>query len=171
MIPMVILATAATIIASQAVISGVFSITKQAIQLGYLPRLRVKQTSASHPGQIYVGPVNWLLMICTIALVAGFQSSSNLSAAYGAAVTMTMLITTALFFMVMWKLWGWSLISSGLVSAAFLLVDIPFFGANISKISHGAWFPLVIVITSYSIHYTKLYDRSGARDGPGWNGN
>jgi KUP system potassium uptake protein len=144
MIPMVILATVATIIASQAVITGAFSQTQQAIQLGYLPRLRVTHTSAAHIGQIYIAPVNWLLMICTISLVIGFQSSSKIAAAYGVAVTATMLITTTLFFEVMRKKWGWNPMVSVLLTGIFFLVDIPFFGANITKISHGAWFPLVI---------------------------
>ncbi len=154
MVPMVLLATAATIIASQAVISGTFSLTQQAIQLGYLPRLRITHTSASHIGQIYIAPVNWLLMICTIALVSGFQSSSKLSAAYGVAVTATMLITTTLFFVVMREIWGWSRPVAGLLSGAFFLIDIPFFAANISKIFHGAWFPLVIGAATFVIMIT-----------------
>lgn len=144
MIPMVVLATIATIIASQAVITGSFSLTRQAIQLGYLPRLRVTQTSATRIGQIYVAPVNWLLMICTVGLVVGFQSSSKLAAAYGVAVTSTMVITTSLFFFVARWRWGWSRITAGGLAAVFLLVDIPFFTANITKIVHGAWFPIVI---------------------------
>ncbi|MHB1344349.1 MAG: potassium transporter Kup [Thermoleophilia bacterium] len=144
MIPMVLLATLATIIASQAVISGAFSLTQQAIQLGYLPRLRVTHTSASHIGQIYIAPINWLLMVCTIALVLGFQSSSKLAAAYGVAVTATMLITTMLFFVVMRKRWNWNPLVAGMLTAVFFMVDIAFFGANIGKILHGAWFPLVI---------------------------
>ena len=154
MVPMVLLATVATIIASQAVISGTFSLTQQAIQLGYLPRLRITHTSASHIGQIYIAPVNWLLMICTIALVSGFQSSSNLSAAYGVAVTATMLITTTLFFVVMREIWGWSRPVAGLLSGAFFLIDIPFFAANISKIFHGAWFPLVIGAATFVVMIT-----------------
>ena len=144
MIPMVVLATLATIIASQAVITGSFSLTRQAIQLGYLPRLRVTHTSAAHIGQIYVAPVNWLLMICTIGLVLGFQSSSKLAAAYGVAVTSTMLVTTTLFYVVARKRWGWRRLTAGTLAGIFFLVDIPFFSANISKIFHGAWFPLAI---------------------------
>jgi KUP system potassium uptake protein len=144
MIPMVVLATLATIIASQAVITGAFSLTHQAIQLGYLPRLRVTHTSASHMGQIYIGPVNWLLMVCTIGLVLGLQSSSKLAAAYGVAVTSTMLVTTTLFYVVARKSWGWNQLAAGTLSGIFFLVDIPFFAANISKVFHGAWFPLVI---------------------------
>ena len=144
MIPMVLLATLATIIASQAVITGSFSLTRQAIQLGYLPRLRITHTSFSHMGQIYVGPVNWALMLCTIGLVLGFQSSSKLAAAYGVAVSATMLITTTLFFVVASKRWGWNPLAAGLLTALFVVVDLPFFGANMTKIFHGAWFALAI---------------------------
>jgi KUP system potassium uptake protein len=143
-IPMVILATAATIIASQAVITGAFSVTKQAIQLGYLPRLSIVHTSAKFMGQIYVPPVNWVLMLATIGLVAGFRSSGKLAAAYGVAVTSTMLISTILFYVVARKRWLWSRIAAGTPTVVFLLVDLSFFGANISKILHGAWFPLVV---------------------------
>ena len=144
MIPMVLLATVATIIASQAVITGAFSLTEQAIQLGYLPRLKVTHTSASQMGQIYIAPVNWLIMVCTIALVAGFQSSSKLAAAYGVAVTVTMLITDTLFFVVISKKWKWGTIAACLITGIFVLIDLPFFFANISKLFHGAWFPLFI---------------------------
>jgi KUP system potassium uptake protein len=140
----VLLATLATIIASQAVISGAFSLTHQAIQLGYLPRLNIRHTSAAQMGQIYVAPVNWMLAVCTVALVIGFQSSSKLAAAYGVAVTSTMLITTTLLFVVARKRWHWPLVWAVPLAGLFFLVDIPFFAANISKILHGAWFPLVI---------------------------
>jgi KUP system potassium uptake protein len=142
--PMVLLATLATIIASQAVITGSFSLTRQAIQLGYLPRMKICHTSAAHMGQIYVPQVNWMLMVCTIGLVVGFGSSSGLAAAYGVAVTSTMLITTVLFCAVAQKRWGWSRFRASLLAGIFLLVDIPFFCANVSKIFHGAWFPLLI---------------------------
>ncbi len=144
MIPMVILATAATIIASQAVITGAFSLTRQAMRLGYLPRMRITHTSAGHIGQIYVAPVNWILMLCTITLVIGFRSSSSLAAAYGVAVTSTMLITTTLFYTVAVKRWKWSIFYTAALCACFFVVDFAFFGANISKIFHGAWFPLAI---------------------------
>ena len=144
MIPTVLLATLATIIASQAVITGAFSMTHQAIQLGYLPRLKIRHTAATQIGQIYVGPVNWMLMFCTVLLVAGFQSSSKLAAAYGVAVTATMLITTMLFFVVARIRWQWPLILAAPLAVLFFIVDVPFFAANISKILHGAWFPLVI---------------------------
>ena len=143
-VPMVFLATAATIIASQAVITGVFSLTRQAIQMGYLPRLRIVHTSASHFGQIYIPAANWLVMIATLVLVVGFQSSSKLAAAYGVAVTSTMLISTMLFFVVARKIWKWSLLPAGLLAALFFVVDFSFLSANLSKILHGAWFPLAI---------------------------
>jgi KUP system potassium uptake protein len=143
-IPVVLLATIATIIASQAVITGAFSLTRQAIQLGYLPRLNIAHTSATQIGQIYIAPVNWLLMACTIGLVIGFQSSSQLAAAYGVAVTSTMLITTTLFFVIARHRWQWPGMAAVALTALFFLVDIPFFLANISKILHGAWFPLVV---------------------------
>ncbi len=154
MVPTVLLATLATIIASQAVISGAFSMTRQAIQLGYLPRLNIRQTSARQIGQIYVAPVNWMLMICTIALVVGFQSSSKLAAAYGVAVTSTMLITTTLFSIVASKRWQWPLVWVTLLAGLFFMVDVPFFAANISKILHGAWFPLVIGTAFFTLMLT-----------------
>lgn len=144
MVPMVVLATMATIIASQAVITGAFSLTRQAIQLGYLPRMRIVHTSVGQMGQIYLAPVNWLLMVCTIGLVVGFQSSSKLAAAYGVAVTSTMLIASTLFYMMARDCWGWSRWRAGALTGLFLVVDLCFFGANIIKIFHGAWFPLVI---------------------------
>jgi KUP system potassium uptake protein len=144
LIPLTLLATLATIIASQAVITGSFSLTRQAMQLGYLPRLRIAHTSASQIGQIYVAPVNWLLMLCTIGLVFGFKSSSNLAAAYGVAVTATMLLTTILFYVVARRVWGWSRLLTGSVASVFFVIDLAFFSANATKIFHGAWFPLVI---------------------------
>jgi KUP system potassium uptake protein len=154
MIPTVFLATLATIIASQAVISGAFSMTRQAIQLGYLPRLKTRHTSASQIGQIYVAPVNWMLMVCTIALVAGFQTSSKLAAAYGVAVTSTMIITTVLFFVVARQRWNWPVMWAAPLAGLFLLVDVPFFAANLSKILHGAWFPLLIGAAFFTVMLT-----------------
>ena len=154
LIPMVVLATVATIIASQAVITGSFSLTRQAIQLGYLPRLRVSHTSATHIGQIYIAPVNWLLMICTIGLVLGFHSSSQLAAAYGVAVSSTMLITTTIFYVVARRRWGWGWLSAGALTGLFFMVDIPFFCANIIKIFHGAWFPLAIAAAFFILMLT-----------------
>lgn len=144
MIPMVILATAATIIASQAVISGAFSLTRQAIQLGYLPRLRIVHTSAKQIGQIYVPAVNWILMVSTIGLAIGFHSSARLAAAYGVAVTSTMLISTILFYVVAREKWHWKPLWTLVFLCFFIIIDAAFFLANISKIMHGAWFPLVI---------------------------
>jgi KUP system potassium uptake protein len=154
MIPMVFLATFATIIASQAVITGTFSLTRQAVQLGYLPRLNIKHTSTSHIGQIYVAPVNWLLMVCTIGLVLGFRTSSQLAAAYGVAVTSTMLTTTFLFFAVAVERWGWNIWKVIFLTSLFFVVDFSFFAANIGKIFHGAWFPLVIAAVFFTVMLT-----------------
>ncbi len=149
--PLVALATAATIIASQAIISGAFSLTRQAIQLGFCPRMRIEHTSAEEIGQVYIPLVNWVLMAATIGLVLAFRSSSTLAAAYGVAVTTTMIIATLLFFFVARVRWGWSLLKAGAPTALFLLVDLSFFGANISKIAHGAWFPLVIGLVVFTL--------------------
>ena len=133
--PLVVLATMATVIASQAVISGVFSLSRQAAFLGLFPRLHVIQTSATKIGQIYVPTMNWLLMAGTIALVLGFRTSSGLAGAYGVAVSTTMVITTLLAFRVTRELWGWSMMPGGsLVTAAFLVVDLTFFGANMFRV-------------------------------------
>ena len=143
-IPLVILATAATVIASQAVISGAFSLTRQAVQLGYLPRLRVDHTSERHIGQIYMPAVNWALMFACIGLVLGFRTSGNLAAAYGVAVTTDMVFTTLLFAVVAHLRFGWKLRWVVLLAAALLVVDLSFWGANLPKIPHGGWFPLLI---------------------------
>ena len=142
--PMVFLSTAATVIASQALISGVFSLTSQATMLGLLPRVSIKHTSAHERGQIYVPFVNWLLMIATIGLVLGFKSSSNLAAAYGIAVTLTMVITTVLAYFLVRHVWGWSIPRALAISALFLAPELVFMGANAIKIEHGGWFPLVV---------------------------
>ena len=152
--PMVVLASTATIIASQAVISGAFSLTRQAIQLGFSPRMKIEHTSSKHIGQIYIPQINWLLMLSTIALVLGFKSSSNLAAAYGVAVTMTMVITSLLFYIVLTDGWGWSKPRAIALITLFLIVDVSFFGANIIKITHGAWFPLAIATGAYIIMST-----------------
>ena len=143
-LPLVILATMATVIASQALISGVFSLTQQAVQLDYLPRIRIDHTSHQHSGQIYVPLVNWLLMIACIGLVIGFQTSSHLAAAYGIAVTGTMAITTLIFFRVCTDRWGWSRLRATLVCFPMLVVELAFLGANIPKIPNGGWFALGI---------------------------
>jgi KUP system potassium uptake protein len=142
--PLVGLATAAAIIASQALISGAFSLTQQAIQLGYCPRLDIEHTSHSEMGQVYVPQVNWALMISTIVIVIGFGSSTALAAAYGIAVTLTMVITAVLLQVVATERWKWSPIVASAVTGVFLTIDLAFFGANVLKITHGGWLPLVI---------------------------
>jgi KUP system potassium uptake protein len=141
---LVVLATAAAIIASQALISGAFSLTQQAIQLGYSPRLDIEHTSHHEIGQVYVPQVNWALMLATILIVIGFGSSSALAAAYGIAVTLTMVITTMLLQVVATERWGWPQPVAWLVTGVFLAIDLSFFGANALKITHGGWLPLVI---------------------------
>jgi KUP system potassium uptake protein len=142
--PMVGLSTAATVIASQALISGAFSLTIQAIQLGYLPRLAVKHTSSSERGQIYLPHVNWALMVACIGLVLGFRSSSNMASAYGIAVTLTMLSTTVLFYFAARRLWDWSVWEALGACSVFLIVETTFFCANLLKVLNGGWFPLVM---------------------------
>ena len=154
LIPMVLLATLATVIASQALITGLYSLTQQAIQLGYLPRLTIKHTSASHIGQIYVPAANWGLMIATISLVLGFRSSSSLAAAYGASMTTTMLISTILFFFVSRHMWNWNPFASFGLLGMFLVIDLSFFGASMSKLFHGAWFPLVMGLSLFMLMMT-----------------
>lgn len=142
--PLVILSTVATIIASQAVISGSFSMARQLVQLGFMPRLFIQHTSTEEIGQIYVPRVNWMLMVATLGLVFGFRSSENLAAAYGVAVTTTMVITSIIFYYVCREKWNWSIPAAASLTASFLIADIAFFAANIIKIEHGGWFPLVI---------------------------
>ncbi len=144
LIPAVILATMATIIASQAVITGSFSLTSQAVEMGYLPRLKIVHTSASQEGQIYVPIINWILMIATIGLVLGFKSSTKLAGAYGVAVTSTMLVTTILFSVVAVERFKWSRLKVYSLCGVFFVVDLMFFFANVGKITHGAWFPLLV---------------------------
>ena len=154
LIPLIVLATIATIIASQSIITGAFSMTRQAIQLGWLPRQRIKQTSSEGYGQIYVGVVNWLLMIVTVGLTAGFGKSDNLAAAYGIAVSLTMLMTSALLFIAMREIWGWSLLAAGAVAGFFLLVDSAFFLANLTKIAEGGYVPLILAVSVYGVMWT-----------------
>ena len=151
LIPMVILATAATVIASQAVISGAFSVARQSIQMGLLPRMQIIHTSGMEEGQIYVPFTNWSLYLAVVALVIGFKSSSNLAAAYGIAVTGTMLIDTILVAFVMVLMWKWNKFLVALVAGSLLLVDIAFFSANIIKVPEGGWFPLVMGIVSFTV--------------------
>ena len=142
--PMVGLATAATVIASQATISGAYSLTRQAIQLGYLPRMNILQTSAREFGQIYLPAVNWILLAAVLAAVAGFGSSSKLASAYGVAVTGTMLVTTCLTFFVIRYAWGYNLLLCVLVTGVFIVVDTAFFASSLLKIADGGWFPLTL---------------------------
>src|SRR5712672_3356655 len=158
--PMVVLATAAAVIASQAIISGAFSLTMQAIQLGYSPRLKVIYTSARVIGQIYVPVVNWGLMIACIALVLGLRTSGTLAAAYGVAITTTMLITTILFYIVARYRWRWPVAAVLTIAAFFITIDLAFFGANMLKLAHGGWFPLLV---SASILFLMLTWRKGRR--------
>jgi len=151
LIPMVLLSTFATIIASQAVISGAFSLTRQAMQLGYSPRLHAVHTSEREIGQIYVPAINWMLLVAVIALVLGFRSSSALASAYGIAVTLTMMIDTILAFMIVRTLWQWSWFKAGLFLAAFIIVDLAFFSANSVKIMDGGWFPLVLGFAVFTL--------------------
>ena len=143
-VPLIILAALATIIASQAIITGAFSMTRQAIQLGWLPRLRIKQTAAESYGQIYIGIINWLLMGVTIGLVVFFKSSDKLAAAYGIAVSLTMLMTTGLLFVAMREVWRWSLVSSAVIAFCFLVIDATFLFANLIKVLEGGYIPLLM---------------------------
>jgi KUP system potassium uptake protein len=151
LLPLIVLATVATIIASQSIITGAFSMTRQAIQLGWLPRLRIKQTSSEGYGQIYVGVVNWLLMIVTVGLTIGFRKSDNLASAYGIAVSLTMLMTSALLFIAMREIWGWSVWAAGSVAGFFLVVDTAFFLANLTKIGEGGYVPVILAISVYGV--------------------
>jgi KUP system potassium uptake protein len=150
-IPMVVLATVATVIASQAVISGAFSVTRQAVQLGFLPRLTIRHTSTREIGQIYVPAVNWILLVAVVALVLGFGSSTRLASAYGIAVTGTITVDTLLFLVVARSLWrkpGW-LVAIGAV--VFFTVDFAFLGANLTKAAHGGWFPLTVGVAVFTL--------------------
>ena len=143
LLPLVILSACAAVIASQAVITGAFSLTQQAIQLGLLPRFQIRHTSETQAGQIYLPRVNWLLCIGVILLVAAFRTSSNLASAYGIAVTGAMLADAGLFFIVMWKVWNWPAWKAAAVAVPFLIVDAVFFGANLLKLFDGAYLPLI----------------------------
>lgn len=158
--PMVLLAAAAAVIASQAIISGAFSLTMQAIQLGCMPRLKVNYTSERVIGQIYVPVVNCALMLSSIALVLGFRTSSHLAAAYGVAITTTMLITTILFYVVARRRWNWPAAVALPVAGFFIIIDFAFFSANMLKVAHGGWFPLLV---SAAILFLMLTWRKGRR--------
>jgi KUP system potassium uptake protein len=152
--PMIVLAVAAAVIASQAVISGAYSLTMQAVQLGFSPRLKIDHTSRQEYGQIYVAGINWALMAGCIALVLGFRTSSNLAAAYGVAVTSTMVITTLLLYVVARERWQWGAAAAGAMAAVFLAVDLAFFGANIIKVAQGGWLPLLLAALIYTVMTT-----------------
>jgi KUP system potassium uptake protein len=158
--PMVVLATMATIIASQALISGVFSLTMQAIQLGYAPRHRIRHTSASAFGQVYIPVINWALMIACIALVIGFGSSARLAAAYGLAVTSTMVITAILFYFVLRERFGWAKYAALALCGGFLIVDASYLGANLFKIPSGGWFPIVVGGAMFTLMTTWFTGRA-----------
>jgi KUP system potassium uptake protein len=149
--PLIALATVATVIASQAVISGAFSLTRQAVQLGFSPRVQIDQTSPGAIGQIYVPAVNWALMASTVALVVTFRSSSNMAGAYGVAVTSTMVITTVLLYVLSRDVWGWTKVRAGALTLFLLTFDIAFFGANILKIPQGGWFPLLLAAVALAL--------------------
>jgi KUP system potassium uptake protein len=153
LLPLIVLATLATIIASQSIITGAFSMTRQAIRLGWMPRMQITQTSREGYGQIYVGTVNWLLMLVTIGLVITFKKSDNLAAAYGIAVSATMLMTTALLFIAMREIWQWSLVVSGTIAGAFFVIDSAFFLANLVKIEDGGYVPLLLAMAIYALMY------------------
>ena len=158
-LPLVLIATMATIIASQAVISGAFSVTQQAIQLGFMPRLRILHTSASSFGQIYIPSINWALMVMVILLVLFFQSSTNLAAAYGIAVTGAMLIDTCLLTVVLLTLWNWKKRFAIPLLAIFFIVDAAYFSANLTKVPDGGWFPLLIGLIAFTLLTTWAQGR------------
>jgi KUP system potassium uptake protein len=160
MLPLVVLTTCATVIASQAVISGAFSLTRQAVLLGYLPRVDIAYTSEEHIGQIYIPGLNWLLMIACIGLVIGFRSSSRLAAAYGVAVTTDMVFTTILFAVVARSRFRWSQPAVALFVAAFLTIDLSFWGASLLKIPSGGWFPLIIAAVVFTLMTTWYTGRA-----------
>ncbi|HKX23548.1 MAG TPA: KUP/HAK/KT family potassium transporter, partial [Rhizorhapis sp.] len=150
-LPLVGIATLAAIIASQAVISGAFSVTQQAIQLGFMPRLRISHTSASTAGQIYIPLVNWGLMVMVILLVLSFQNSSGLTSAYGIAVTGAMLIDTALLTVLIFRLWRWPPLWAVPLLSVFYIVDIAYFTANLTKVPDGGWFPLMVGLVIFTL--------------------
>ena len=167
--PLVALATLATVIASQAIVTGSFSMTRQAMQLGWFPGVRINQTSADEYGQIYVPFVNWTMMVFTVALTVGFGSSDRLSGAYGTAVSTTMVLTTALLYQVMLHRWHWSLYQTVVTTGVLLAVDLSFFSANLLKISEGGWIPLTFgglvffIMTTWHFGVEALHRRNAAR--------
>jgi KUP system potassium uptake protein len=172
LLPMVVLATAATVIASQAVITGAYSLSRQAIQLGLLPRMEIRHTSQSHAGQIYMPRVNSLLLAGVLLLVALFRSSSSLASAYGIAVTGTMVVTAMMAFIVMWKAWKWPPLTAALIIVPFLLIDMTFLGANLLKVLDGGWMPLALGGLVMLMMYTwrrgsrLLFDKTRKQETP-----
>src|SRR5271167_574372 len=162
--PMIVLATIATVIASQAIITGAYSMTRQAMQLGWLPRLKITQTSEEGYGQIYVGAVNWILMIVTLGLAIGFGKSDNLAAAYGIAVSATMLMTSVLLFIAMREVWGWPIAGAGAVAGLFLIVDGAFLAANLAKVIQGGWVPLLLAAIVYGVMWIWHRGATAVRD-------
>ena len=158
--PLIALATLSTVIASQAVITGAFSVSRQALQLGYLPRMHIQHTSESTQGQVYMPRINWGLMVGVMALVLTFKSSGNLAAAYGIAVTGDMVITTLLAAIVFHEIWGWGKLRTGLLVSLFLVIDLAFFSANVLKIPDGGWVPLLIGIVIFTLMLTWKMGRS-----------
>jgi len=163
-LPLVGIATLATIIASQAVISGAFSVTHQAVQLGFLPRLRTEHTSHKAAGQIYIPAVNWTLMVMVSLLILGFRQSTSLASAYGIAVTGTMLITTVMLGFLVFQIWKWNRVLATTVIGLFLIVDGIFFASNITKVADGGWFPLLIAAISFTVLTTWAKGRQLMRD-------
>src|SRR5271166_3895056 len=149
--PLILLATVATVIASQSIITGAYSMTRQAMQLGWLPRMTITQTSEEGYGQIYIGTVNWMLMIVTLGLTIGFGKSDNLAAAYGVAVSGTMLITSVLLFIAMREIWNWPVAAAGAVAACFIVIDGSFLAANLAKVLQGGWVPLLLASVVYGV--------------------
>jgi KUP system potassium uptake protein len=163
-LPLVAIATAATIIASQAVISGAFSVTHQAVQLGFLPRLKTEHTSAKAAGQIYIPVVNWGLLFMVIVLVLGFRESGKLASAYGIAVTGTMLITTVMLGFLVFQVWRWNRVLATVTIGIFMLVDGTYFASNITKIPDGGWFPLLVAAISFTVLTTWAKGRQLMRE-------
>jgi len=163
-LPLVGIATAATIIASQAVISGAFSVTHQAVQLGFLPRLRTEHTSEKAAGQIYIPAVNWGLLVMVVVLVLGFKESGKLASAYGIAVTGTMLITTVMLGFLVFQIWRWNRVIATATIGTFLVVDGVYFASNITKIPDGGWFPLLVALVSFTVLTTWAKGRRLMRE-------
>ncbi|WP_439575651.1 potassium transporter Kup [Phreatobacter sp.] len=160
LLPLVALATMATIIASQAVITGAFSLTRQATQLGLLPRLKIMHTSEEHAGQIYLPFINWSLMVAVLILVLTFQTSSRLASAYGVAVSGTMVVNSILFFLVVWRVWKWNRFAAAAITVPFLAIEVVFFGANLTKTLEGGWVPLMLAAGIVFLMFTW---RTGTR--------